>query len=74
VDTGCVFGGRLTALRYPELQTVSETARRQYAVSARPFPVLAPLPFAPAASAAGAVPNDPSRDAAAARGGGGVSG
>lgn len=30
VDTGCVFGGRLTALRYPELEFVSEKARRVY--------------------------------------------
>jgi polynucleotide kinase-phosphatase len=31
VDTGCVFGGRLTALRYPELELVSVAARDQYA-------------------------------------------
>ncbi|HEX5581978.1 MAG TPA: AAA family ATPase, partial [Gemmatimonadaceae bacterium] len=37
VDTGCVFGGRLTALRYPEMTLVSEQARRAYAVSRRPF-------------------------------------
>lgn len=30
IDTGCVFGGRLTALRYPELQTLSVPAKRQY--------------------------------------------
>jgi protein phosphatase len=30
IDTGCVFGGRLTALRYPELQVVSVPAARAY--------------------------------------------
>src|SRR5262249_39784910 len=28
IDTGCVFGGRLTALRYPERELVSVPARR----------------------------------------------
>jgi protein phosphatase len=37
IDTGCVFGGRLTALRYPELELVSVAARRVYAEPARPF-------------------------------------
>lgn len=30
VDTGCVFGGRLTALRYPEKELVSVNAQRTY--------------------------------------------
>lgn len=30
LDTGCVFGGKLTALRYPEKELVSVQARRQY--------------------------------------------
>ncbi len=37
IDTGCVFGGRLTALRYPEGELVSVLARRIYAEPARPF-------------------------------------
>lgn len=37
IDTGCVFGGSLSALRYPELELVSVPARQQYAISARPF-------------------------------------
>lgn len=37
IDTGCVFGGALTALRYPEVETVSVPALEAYAVSARPF-------------------------------------
>jgi len=41
IDTGCVFGGRLTALRYPERELVSVVARRVYAKSLRPFPVSA---------------------------------
>jgi protein phosphatase len=37
IDTGCVFGGRLTALRYPERELVSVPAARTYAEPARPF-------------------------------------
>jgi protein phosphatase len=37
IDTGCVFGGRLTALRYPERELVSVPARQTYAQSAKPF-------------------------------------
>jgi protein phosphatase len=38
IDTGCVFGGRLTALRWPEREFVSVTAKATYAQPARPFP------------------------------------
>lgn len=34
VDTGCVYGGRLTALRYPERDLVAVAARRTYWVRA----------------------------------------
>ncbi len=45
LDTGCVFGGRLTALRYPELELVSVPALRIYAIPARPLvPPLLPAP------------------------------
>src|SRR5262249_50090191 len=37
VDTGCVFGGRLTALRYPEKALVSVPARQEHYPPARPF-------------------------------------
>jgi protein phosphatase len=37
IDTGCVFGGRLTALRYPEKELVSVPARAVYAEPVRPF-------------------------------------
>ncbi len=37
VDTGCVFGGRLTALRYPERELVAVPARRVYYEPARPL-------------------------------------
>jgi diadenosine tetraphosphatase ApaH/serine/threonine PP2A family protein phosphatase len=37
IDTGCVFGGRLTALRYPALELVSVPARETYAQPSRPF-------------------------------------
>ncbi len=41
IDTGCVFGGKLTALRYPEKELVSVAARRTYCQPARPFPLAA---------------------------------
>ncbi|WP_295117540.1 polynucleotide kinase-phosphatase [uncultured Chitinophaga sp.] len=37
IDTGCVFGGHLTALRYPERELVSVPAAEVYVVSARPL-------------------------------------
>jgi len=37
IDTGCVFGGKLTALRYPEKEFVSVPAARVYCESARPI-------------------------------------
>jgi protein phosphatase len=39
LDTGCVFGGRLTALRYPERELVSVPARAVHYQPAKPFPV-----------------------------------
>jgi hypothetical protein len=30
LDTGCVFGGKLSALRYPEMQVVQVKARKRY--------------------------------------------
>jgi protein phosphatase len=39
LDTGCVFGGKLTALRYPERELVAVPAARVYYQPARPFPV-----------------------------------
>jgi protein phosphatase len=37
IDTGCVFGGSLTALRYPERELVQVKARQTYYESAKPF-------------------------------------
>jgi protein phosphatase len=37
IDTGCVFGGKLTALQYPEKELVTVPAKATYAVPARPF-------------------------------------
>ena len=37
IDTGCVFGGSLTALRYPELEFISVSAKETYAESKKPF-------------------------------------
>lgn len=37
IDAGCVFGGKLTALRYPELELVSISAAHTYCEPTRPF-------------------------------------
>jgi protein phosphatase len=37
IDTGCVFGGALTALRYPEMELVSVPAARVYCEPVRPL-------------------------------------
>jgi protein phosphatase len=45
IDTGCVFGGKLTALRYPEKELVQVSAARTYCAPARPFlPLVSPAP------------------------------
>jgi protein phosphatase len=41
VDTGCVFGGSLTALRYPERELVAVPAARVYYDPVKPFPAAA---------------------------------
>ncbi|MDQ0396146.1 polynucleotide kinase-phosphatase [Labrys monachus] len=38
IDTGCVFGGELTALRWPEREIVAVAAERIYAEPLRPAP------------------------------------
>ncbi len=48
LDTGCVFGGRLTALNYPERSVVSVPATRVYHPPAKPFPVSTPTDGEPA--------------------------
>lgn len=52
VDTGCVFGGRLTALRYPERELVSVPAQRVYYEAAKPSDTPAEPPTAGAESPA----------------------
>jgi protein phosphatase len=37
IDTGCVFGGKLTALRWPEKELISIPATHTYAEPSRPF-------------------------------------
>ncbi|HET8921884.1 MAG TPA: polynucleotide kinase-phosphatase, partial [Candidatus Acidoferrum sp.] len=41
IDTGCVFGGNLTALRYPEKELVSVAAREMYAPPVKPLAAVA---------------------------------
>ncbi len=48
LDTGCCFGGALTALRWPENEIVYVPARRTYAVRGRPFGHPPPREAAPA--------------------------
>jgi protein phosphatase len=42
LDTGCVFGGHLTALRYPEKEIVQVKAERVWYEPAKPFPAATP--------------------------------
>jgi len=44
IDTGCVFGGKLSALRYPEKEIVSVPAHETYYQPVRPFLDLALVP------------------------------
>jgi protein phosphatase len=37
IDTGCVFGGKLSALRYPEKELISVPAQQTYYEPAKPF-------------------------------------
>jgi protein phosphatase len=53
LDTGCAFGGRLTALRWPEKELVSVAARHTYADPVRPF-----LPTTPASGLSAQQAND----------------
>lgn len=46
LDTGCVFGGKLTALRYPEREIINVPAAREYYAPSRPI-----APATPALSA-----------------------
>ena len=47
LDSGCVFGGRLTALRYPEKQVVSVPATQVWYQPAKPFPSAVTTTVAP---------------------------
>jgi protein phosphatase len=58
LDTGCVFGGRLTALRYPERELVSVPARRTYYEPAKPLGAEVAQPAADAGGVTGPVPAD----------------
>lgn len=45
IDTGCVFGGKLTALRYPEEEIVSVKAKKVYCEPSKPLTSLVESPF-----------------------------
>jgi protein phosphatase len=49
IDTGCVFGGKLTALRYPEKELLSVPALQTYYEPVKPF--IAEIEAAPALTA-----------------------
>jgi len=62
IDTGCVFGGHLTALRYPERELVSVPAAQTYSEPSKP---LGPAPIGPRAVQPGeAEENGESQDTA----------
>lgn len=42
IDTGCVFGGKLTALRYPEMELIQVEPERLYCQPAKPLQSSAP--------------------------------
>ena len=42
IDTGCVFGGALSAVRYPELDVVSVPAERAYQAKGSPWRRIGP--------------------------------
>ncbi|MFC5848430.1 metallophosphoesterase [Deinococcus petrolearius] len=55
LDTGCAFGGHLSALRYPELEVLGVPARAVYAEPARPLPA----PYGGGHDRCGVVPQRP---------------
>lgn len=56
IDTGCVFGGRLTALRYPERELVSVPAVRAYYEPVKPLQQTINEAHAPTGTASAAAP------------------
>jgi protein phosphatase len=47
IDTGCVFGGSLTALRYPEKEIVFVKAQQTYFEPSKPLLPIAQMPIKP---------------------------
>lgn len=69
LDTGCVFGGKLSALRYPEREVVQVAARERYADPVRPLAA----PRGSAAVVASTAPVESAAPAAPSDGGGSAS-
>ena len=67
IDTGCVFGGQLTALRYPERELVQTPALARWAKPMRPLLPSAPSPTPQALSHAPDQSPDQSPDQAPAQ-------
>jgi protein phosphatase len=59
LDTGCVFGGRLSSLNYPERTVVSVPASAVHYTPARPFPPGGTVPPGPRGPQGGTVPPGP---------------
>jgi protein phosphatase len=62
IDTGCVFGGLLTALRWPEQELVSVPSDREYAQSKRPLQREGPTPRPPPPGGEGENARETSRE------------
>ena len=62
IDTGCVFGGRLTALRWPEQEFVSVPAEKQYAEPKLPAAAQNLTPHPPSLEGRGGALGEPERE------------
>ena len=59
IDTGCVFGGKLTGFRYPEKQIVQVPADKEYYAPIKPLGVQSPLVSNPSVPAGFSMSSSP---------------